>query len=231
MTTTRDRILDAAQLLLDDGGLDAMSTRGVSAAAGVQAPAIYRLFQDKQGLLDAVTERRLDEYVAEKVSREPLADPVADLRRGWDLHVGFGLAHPAVYAAVFGSVRAGPQPPAMRRSDEVLLAMMRRIAAAGRLRVDEQTAARVAQGAGRGTTLLLLATPPTERDLRVSEIAREAVIAAVTTDAAPSASGEPVAVAARTVGAALPDVDVLSDAEKGLMAEWLDRITVGREGG
>ncbi|WP_338419811.1 TetR family transcriptional regulator [Streptomyces klenkii] len=36
-----------------------MTTRAVAAAAGVQAPAIYRLFGDKDGLLEAVAEQRL----------------------------------------------------------------------------------------------------------------------------------------------------------------------------
>jgi len=47
------RIVRAAAELLTKGGLDAVSTRAVSAAAGVQPPAIYRRFGDMQGLLDA----------------------------------------------------------------------------------------------------------------------------------------------------------------------------------
>ena len=38
--TTRGRILDAAASLLTAGGREAVSTRAVSAAAGVQAPTI-----------------------------------------------------------------------------------------------------------------------------------------------------------------------------------------------
>lgn len=220
----RDRILDAAQRLLDEGGPEAMSTRAVSAAAGVQAPAIYRLFTDKQGLLDAVTDRRFREYVEQKTTRERAADPVDDLRRGWDLHLAFGLANPAVYAAIYGTPRAGDPAPAVRRSDEILLGMMERIAAAGRLRLDARTAARVVQGASHGTTLLLIATPPDERDLTVADVAREAVIAAVTTDAPPSGSGDALAVAARTVRASLPSSTTLSGAEQALMTEWLERL-------
>src|SRR4051794_36006940 len=50
----RDRILQAAARLLAEGGREAVSTRAVSRAAGVQAPTIYRQFGDMQGLLDAV---------------------------------------------------------------------------------------------------------------------------------------------------------------------------------
>ncbi len=45
----RDRILQAAARLLAEGGREAVSTRAVSSAAGVQAPTIYRQFGDMQG--------------------------------------------------------------------------------------------------------------------------------------------------------------------------------------
>ena len=220
----RTRIIDAALRLLDEGGPEAMSTRAVGAAANVQAPTIYRLFGDKQGLLDAVTAQRFEEYLDAKTRRTRADDPVDDLRLGWDLHIGFGLANPAVYVAIYGTPRAGEPAPAVRRSEEILLTMMRRIAAAGRLRVDEHTAAQVFHAAGRGTTLLLIATPAAERDERVPEIAREAMIAALTTEAAEAPAAEPLAVAARTIHAALPDVDGFSPGEKHLLAEWLDRL-------
>ncbi len=223
MVTVRERILEAAAELLDRGGPDAMSTRAVSAEAGVQAPTIYRLFRDKQGLLDAAAELRFEEYLAAKTDREHLEDPVEDLRRGWDIHTAFGLAHPAVYAAVYGTPRTDP-PSVVRRADELLLELLRPIAAAGRLRVDERTAANVVHAAGTGTTLLLISTPERERDPALSGLVREAVLSAITTDALPPAAGEPLTVAARTVRAALPDVDRLTAGEKTLLSEWLERL-------
>lgn len=55
-----------------------MSTRAVSTAAGVQAPTIYRLFGDKQGLLDAVTAHGF--APTSGTGLEPTGDPVDDLR-------------------------------------------------------------------------------------------------------------------------------------------------------
>ena len=52
----RNRVVAAAVALLARGGREALTTRAVAAAAGVQAPTIYRLFGDKQGLVDAVAE-------------------------------------------------------------------------------------------------------------------------------------------------------------------------------
>src|SRR3954464_5384274 len=51
---TRQRVIDAAIAVLARGGRDAVTTRAVADAAGLQPPAIYRLFGDKDGLLDAV---------------------------------------------------------------------------------------------------------------------------------------------------------------------------------
>ena len=52
----RARIVAAAAELIASGGREAATTRAVAAAAGVQAPTIYRLFGDKRGLLNAAAE-------------------------------------------------------------------------------------------------------------------------------------------------------------------------------
>ena len=56
---TEDEILDAAMGLLDDGGADAASVRGIAAKVGVAPNAIYTYFPDKAAVLRAVTERLL----------------------------------------------------------------------------------------------------------------------------------------------------------------------------
>lgn len=222
----RDRIIAAAARLLAENGREAVSTRAVSAAAGVQAPAIYRLFGDKRGLLDAVAADGFATYLSEKADLAPSGDPVEDLRTGWDLNTGFGLANPALYALMYGEPRPGSVPPAARDAAEVLAAHIHRVAEAGRLRVDEERAARLVHAVGGGTTLALIATPEDQRDLTVSTLAREAVIAAITTDTpAPSTPGP--AGAAVALRAALPQTSALSTGEKGLLGEWLDRIARG----
>ncbi len=66
---TRDRIVDVAADLLRASGRAAVTTRAVSEAAGVQAPTIYRLFGDKEGLLDAVAEREMTRFSAAAAAR------------------------------------------------------------------------------------------------------------------------------------------------------------------
>lgn len=206
-----------------------MSTRAVSAAAGVQAPTLYRLFGDKRGLLDAVAAHGLTTYLNNKMARRPSAEPVADLRAGWDLHVGFGLANPALYSLMYGEPRPGLSPPAATAAADVLALHIRRIAEAGRLRVSENHAARLVHAAGCGTTLTLIAMPASERDPALSHTAREAVIAAITTDVPAAAQPGPVA-ASVALRAALPQTTALTAHERGLLCEWLDRIAepIGR---
>jgi AcrR family transcriptional regulator len=224
----RDRIIEAAAMLLTEGGRDAVSTRAVSAAAGVQAPTIYRIFGDKQGLLDAVGAYGMATYLRSKATNPVTADPVADLRRGWDLHVGFGLANPAFYTLIYGDPRPGTEPPAAREAAAILAGIVRRIAEAGRLRVSEDRAANLVHAAGRGTTLMLIAQPPDRRDLALSTIARDSIIATVTTDSAAvtSPDGRATGAVAHAVAlrAALPRTDGLTERERDLLGEWLDRI-------
>ncbi|MDN5914485.1 MAG: TetR/AcrR family transcriptional regulator [Pseudonocardia sp.] len=220
---TRHRIVVAAARLLTDGGQDAVSTRAVSAAAGVQAPTIYRLFGDKQGLLDAVATHGFTAYLADKTGIEPTDDPVEDLRAGWDSHVGLGLADPALYTLMYVRPRAGASSPAAAAAFAVLAGHIRRVAEAGRLRVPEDRAAALVHAAGCGTTLTLIATPESHRDPALSHTARDAVLDAIVTDA-PVAAAPGVVGAAAALRALLPQADALTAPERGLMTEWLDRI-------
>ncbi|GAA1302058.1 TetR/AcrR family transcriptional regulator [Streptomyces javensis] len=219
----RDRIVAAAARLLSDGGPGAVSTRAVSSAAGVQPPTIYRLFGDKQGLLDAVVAYGFTEYVNSKAAEEPTDDPVEDLRAGWDQHIGLGLANPALYSLMYGGHRPGMSSPAAVTAFGILARLIRRIAEAGRLAIPEERAAALIHAAGCGTTFTLIATPEDRRDPELSRTAREAAIAAITTDAPVGTDPGPVA-AAVTLRAALPRTDALTASERGLLREWLDRI-------
>jgi AcrR family transcriptional regulator len=220
---TRTRILAAAADLLAEGGREAVSTRAVGAAAGVQAPTIYRLFGDKRGLLDALATYGITRYLSRKTEHEPGDDPVEDLRAGWDLHVGFGLANPELYALMYGDPHHGSTSPAAAAAFDILAGHIGRIARAGRLRVGEERAAQLVHAAGSGTTLVLIALPEEARDLRLSSLAREAIIAAIVTDAPVPAATGPVG-AAVALRAVLPETTALTPGERSLLSEWLDRI-------
>lgn len=228
---TRDRIVRAAAELLAEGGREAMTTRAVAAAAGVQAPTIYRQFGDMSGLLDAVASHGFSQYLYSKTSREQADDPVEDLRGGWDLHVEFGLANPAFYALMYGDPRPGAEPTAALEAAGMLRELVQRVAEAGRLRVGVERAAQMIHAAGMGVTLVLIGTEPEDRDPALSETTREAVLAAVTTaeteEATPGRADRGLlANRAVALGAILPEAgDELSSGEQALLSEWLDRLT------
>jgi AcrR family transcriptional regulator len=235
---TRERILAAAARLLAEGGSEALSTRAVSAAAGVQAPTLYRVFGDKDGLLDAVAGYGFERYLAQKHAMPPTGDPVEDLRRGWDTHVDFGLTHPAFYVLMYGTVRPGHRPAAAEDAYAMLRAMVERTARAGRLRVPVDTAAQSIQATSAGVTLSLISTPTQDRDPALSPRLRDTVLASLTTDPHADPTGPTskdasadaaVTVHALALNAALGEQPTpLSDTETALLRDWLERLATPR---
>jgi acetyl-CoA acetyltransferase len=68
---------------------------------------LYRIFRDKQGLLDALAEVGLRRYAARKQDLERTDDPVADLRAGWVDHVVFGNVLQTSADAIYGARHVG----------------------------------------------------------------------------------------------------------------------------
>lgn len=220
----RAHIVEVAAGLLATGGRDAVSTRAVAAAAGTQAPTIYRLFGDKDGLLAAVLDYGFTTYLADKPPLDPTADPIADLRAGWNLHIGFGLANPALFLLMYAGIEPGRRPAAAEAGLVILQARIRNIAAAGRLRVDEALAADLVHAAGTGAVLALLAVPEEQRDARLADAMFDAVVAAITTDRVETRNTGP-STAANALRTQLPDLEMLTDGERHVLDEWLTRIT------
>ena len=222
----RSRILAAAARLLAEGGRDALTTRAVVAAAGIQQPTLYRLFGDKTGLLEAVAEHGLAAYVAEKATAASDPDPLADFRAGWDRHVAFGLAHPALFAITWGDPNPTRVSPAAEAGQVALRRKVHALAAAGLLRVSEERAAGLTHAACTGAVLTLLDTPEGSRDLEMATAAREAVIAAIT-HIAPATTQPGPASAAIALRASLEQAAMLTPGERHLLGELLARIAHG----
>jgi AcrR family transcriptional regulator len=223
---TRAQLMEVAAHLLASEGPDAVTTRSVALAAGVQAPTIYRLFGDKNGLLDAVVEHGFASYVAGK-HLDPDADPVKDLYAGWELHVGFGLANPELFRLMHKVLRT-PQGRAVAATGTgVLRARIHRVAEAGRLRVTERRAVDLIHAAGTGVVFTLIDQADDERDDTLADTAWESVCAVILTDASTAAITGPTA-AAVTLRAALPGLTALTAAERALLGDWLDRIAESR---
>ena len=81
---TRERVLDAAVELADEGGIDAVSMRKLGQKLGVEAMAIYRHVRDKDDLLDGLVEVVLAQIVLPPPSgdwKATLRDQVMAARR------------------------------------------------------------------------------------------------------------------------------------------------------
>jgi AcrR family transcriptional regulator len=226
-SSPQERILQAGLTLLETEGVEAVSTRTVSAAAAVQPPTIYRHFGDMQGLLDAVASAGFSAYLQTKAAREHPSDPVEQVREGWNLHVEFGLTHPHLYILINGTPGRGQPSPAVLTATEMMRDVMQRVAESGRLAVSVERAAAMIHAAVLGTTLSLLGSPV--RDLGMSNLMLEAVLNAILipeSETSRNTASPQIAAHAVALTALLPDLSTLfSEAEKKLLVEWLHRLT------
>lgn len=221
---TRERIVRAAAELLAQGGRGAVTTRAVAGRVGVSPPTIFRLFGEKNGLLSAVAEYGYADFIAAKAPLRPTDDPVEDLRAAWSLTVEFGVRNPELFLLIYSEPHSDAMTAAVRGGTLRMRARIQRVAAAGRLRVEEPIAAAIMQASARGTVLMWLDQREDERDPAFIIAMRDAMISAVTMEN--STLPEPGrASAARTLRANLPGQTSLSPAEHQLLADWLDRLS------
>ena len=221
---TRARILSAGLGLLQEGGRDAVTTRAVAERAGVQPPVLYRLFTDKEGLLNALTEHGFMLYLPQKGQKDSTSDPVEALRSGWDRHVQFGLDHPSLYLLMYTRCQVGPSPAA-ELSFGMLHQHIERVATGGRLRIPIDRAVALFHSAALGIVVTLLRSQAHARDLTLSSTARDNTLSmiAVTENTPPKRSA--LAAAASTIQAAVKVADGFSPGELVLFREWLERLT------
>jgi AcrR family transcriptional regulator len=230
----RTKVLVAAEKLLDASPDRDISTRAVCAAAGIGAPMLYRLFGDKNGLLSALVDYGFDRHLAAKRDTEAGGDPVEDLRNGWDSHVAFARAHPAVYRLMY-SPHFAAVPQAAGEALRLLKDVLVRCAADGLLRMDIDAAAQTVMSANIGVALSLVTQPDTYADPELSRRIRDAVHRSILTGAAfdeqrsSSDDRDPDTLAvtgtATRLDALLSTTAVpLSDAETALLREWLHRL-------
>jgi AcrR family transcriptional regulator len=218
----RTRILEAAADLLSRSA--DFSTRAVCEAAGVGAPALYRQFGDKDGLLAAVVDRGFEKYLAGKRAAKPSGDPVRDLRDGWDNHVAFALGNPNHYRLMYSGLST--PPGAAAEAHGLLLAVLERCAAAGRLKLPPPLAAQMVMAANAGVALSMITRPELYPGPGFSVGVRESVLAGVLAEARPEPAD--VAVTATTLAAQLPETAPggLTAAEATLLREWLARLSL-----
>jgi len=83
----REALLRAAQQLVEDCGVDAVTMDAVAAAAGVGKGTVFRRFESREGLMAALLDHSETEWQAAVISGPPPLGPGAD---PWDRLLAFG---------------------------------------------------------------------------------------------------------------------------------------------
>ena len=118
--STRDRLIEAATWLLDEGGPAAVTLRGLGQLAGVSHNAPYKHFASKEDLLAAVAARQLAPAASPAATGRTGREP--DARQLMHAYVRWALRYPARFKLTFGTwsprqqqaapEQAAPQPDA-----------------------------------------------------------------------------------------------------------------------
>jgi AcrR family transcriptional regulator len=94
---TATALLDAAERLVDEGGVDALSVRCVAKEVGTTTRAVYILFGSKDGLVVALGAKAFLLRGAAVNALPVTDDPASDLLEAGMTFRRFALAHPALF--------------------------------------------------------------------------------------------------------------------------------------
>lgn len=220
---TRQHVLDVALRLLAEGGREAVSTRAVTSAANIQAPTLYRLFGDKQGLLDAVAAHGFASHVATWGGWQEGAGPVETIRQGWEMHVEWGVQNPHLYSIAYGDARPGVNSAAAEAIDAILRTLLEQVARAGLLALPIPDALNVLRAVGAGVVFTLVAMPEDHRDPHLSTRGLHAVLRTILVDRS-AVPAQGTSGAAMQLRADLDGLTQLTPHERALFGDWLDRV-------
>ena len=98
----RRELLEGAARLLESGGPEAVTLRGVARGVGVSAPSIYLHFENREQLLAAALAyrfERFDETIRAAINSA--RTPAERLRAGCLAYCEFAIAEPAAYQVLF----------------------------------------------------------------------------------------------------------------------------------
>ncbi len=124
------RVLDAADELLAGNGAASFTTTRIAATAGVPIGSVYRFFDDKESIVEALAIRYWRDFedlvagVAQADEREALADPAGAVLEA--LAAGF-RARPGFLALWYGGLRTERVRDATRQVRTAIAASVERI--------------------------------------------------------------------------------------------------------
>jgi AcrR family transcriptional regulator len=170
---TETAILDAASILLEAHGPGGLTTRAVCEAAGIKSPTLYHHFGDKDGLERALIRRGLADFMRKK-QQVASAEPLDQLRAGWDVALEFALKRPALYALLSQHARA--DPAVIGDAYALMHSRVQRLVDLGKFRGPVDATARAVWAASQGA-LSLVQLGASRKDIEaVSDLLFDAVI-------------------------------------------------------
>lgn len=122
----RGSILEVALELLEDQGAAACTIRRIAKLAKTSPPALYELFGDKGGLLQAMYVEGFRRLGAVFAALPPSDSPRADLEASLHAFRAFALAQPALSELMFSRPFTAFDPSAHAAEDAAALAAVRR---------------------------------------------------------------------------------------------------------
>lgn len=134
----RDRILDTAEALVLERGFDAMSIQSIAGAVGIAKGAVYREFESKHAVLDALLQRSMTRMTAAADALLESGHPPS-LSRAYAVGAEVLLDDPLMRAAflddrgVLGSYVDSVTDGRYRRRYEAVAAWVRTLQSSGRL--------------------------------------------------------------------------------------------------
>ncbi len=109
----RDEILDAARVITEDQGEQAVTLRSVARGVGIAAPSIYAHFPDRDAILDALIDEAFAELAgAVSTAIESETEPVTRLRAGCAAYLDFAMRRPHRYELAFAAREINVNPRA-----------------------------------------------------------------------------------------------------------------------
>ncbi|MFP2904888.1 TetR/AcrR family transcriptional regulator [Pyxidicoccus sp. 3LFB2] len=151
MSEAQERILSAARELFLEGGAEAVTMRSVAERVGVTATALYRHFDGKEALLQAVLRAGFESFGSYLYRSLSGGGPRERLMLSGKAYLDFALQQPQVYRTIFMAPRpAGDcEPSALPDSHKAatfrfLTDRVRECMEAGQLRKDTPDAVALA---------------------------------------------------------------------------------------
>jgi AcrR family transcriptional regulator len=143
---TPTRILDAAERLFAERGIESVSVRSILVAAGVNAALAHYHFGSRDGLITALLESRVAPLMAEMARGIEEADArgrdstLEDVLRAYFAPAARWMTERPACARLFAQLQASPSPEIRALGEDAIRGVMNRLAAAVLKRVPAELA-------------------------------------------------------------------------------------------